>query len=85
MSSITDPSGTTNYERDSLGRTTRKTQTLSNGNTRSIAYQYDASGQLSATTYPGGQTLQYQRDTTGQITALVWAGHPSSTPNAASY
>ena len=76
LSSITDPSGTTTYERDSLGRTTRKTQTLSNGNTRSIAYQYDASGQLSATTYPGGQTLQYQRDTTGQITALVWAGQP---------
>jgi RHS repeat-associated protein len=76
LSSVTDPSGTTSYERDSLGRTTRKTQTLSNGNTRSIAYQYDASGQLAATTYPGGQALQYQRDTTGQITALVWAGQP---------
>ncbi len=76
LSSITDPSGTTTYERDSLGRTTRKTQTLSNGHTRSIAYQYDASGQLAATTYPGGQTLQYQRDATGQITALVWAGQP---------
>ena len=68
--------GTTSYERDSLGRTTRKTQTLSNGNTRSIAYQYDASGQLAATTYPGGQALQYQRDATGQITALIWAGQP---------
>ncbi len=76
LGSVTDPSGTTSYERDSLGRTTRKTQTLSNGNTRSIGYQYDASGLLSATTYPGGQTLQYQRDTTGQITALVWAGQP---------
>ncbi len=76
LSSVTDPSGTTSYERDSLGRTTRKTQTLSNGHTRSIAYQYDASGQLAATTYPGGQTLQYQRDATGQITALVWAGQP---------
>jgi RHS repeat-associated protein len=76
LSSITDPSGTTSYERDSLGRTTRKTQTLSNGHTRSIAYQYDASGQLAATTYPGGQTLQYQRDATGQITALIWAGQP---------
>ena len=76
LGSITDPSGTTSYERDSLGRTTRKTQTLSNGNTRSIGYQYDASGLLSATTYPGGQTLQYQRDATGQITALVWAGQP---------
>lgn len=76
LSSITDASGTTTYERDNLGRVTRKAQTLASGTTRSIAYQYDASGQLSATTYPGGRTLQYQRDATGQISALVWAGQP---------
>nr|WP_119967162.1 hypothetical protein [Simplicispira lacusdiani] len=74
LSSVTDPSGTTTYERDSLGRITRKTQTLASGNTRSIGYQYDASGLLASTTYPGGQVLQYQRDATGQITALAWAG-----------
>lgn len=76
LSSITDPSGSTSYERDSLGRVLRKTQTLVSGNTRSIAYQYDAGGQLASTTYPDGRTLQYQRDTTGQITALIWAGQP---------
>jgi YD repeat-containing protein len=76
LSSITDASGTTTYERDNLGRVTRKSQTLASGLARSIGYQYDASGLLIATTYPGGRTLQYQRDATGQITALIWAGQP---------
>jgi RHS repeat-associated protein len=76
LSSITDPSSTTTYERDSLGRTTRKTQTLASGHTRSIGYQYNASGQLASTTYPGGQVLQNNYDSTGQITGLTWAGHP---------
>ena len=74
LSEIQDASGITTYERDGHGRITRKSQTLANGHSRSIAYQYGAGGQLAATTYPDGRTLQYQRDATGQITGLSWAG-----------
>ena len=43
-----------------LGRTTRKTQTLSNGNTRSIGYQYDASGTAST-------SVTHQYDAAGNL------------------
>ena len=68
--------GTTTYERDQLGRVTKKTQRLINGDTRSVSYAYNANGLLASTTYPGGQALQYLYDTTGQLTGLTWAGQP---------
>ena len=43
-----------------LGRTTRKTQTLSSGNTRSIGYQYDASGTAST-------SVTHQYDAAGNL------------------
>ena len=43
-----------------LGRITRKTQTLSNGNTRSIGYQYDASGTAST-------SVTHQYDAAGNL------------------
>lgn len=43
-----------------LGRITRKTQTLSNGNTRSIGYQYDASGTAST-------SVTHQYDAAGKL------------------
>ncbi len=59
-----------------LGRITRKTQTLSNGNTRSIGYQYDASGTASTSvthTYDAAGNLQtdglhqYHYDSQGRL------------------
>nr|WP_296015753.1 RHS repeat-associated core domain-containing protein [uncultured Acidovorax sp.] len=76
LGEIVDASGTTTYERDQLGRITKKTQTLINGDTRSVSYAYNAQGLLASTTYPGGQALQYVYDTTGQLTGLTWAGQP---------
>ncbi len=76
LGEIVDASGTTVYERDLLGRVTKKTQTLINGDTRSISYAYASNGLLASTTYPGGQVLQYLYDTTGQLTGLNWGGQP---------
>ncbi|MBV7544650.1 hypothetical protein, partial [Acidovorax sp. sic0104] len=76
LSEIVDASGTTAYQRDSHGRVTTKTQTLINGDTRSVSYGYNAQGLLASTTYPGGQALQYVYDSTGQITDITWAGQP---------
>ncbi|RYF51207.1 MAG: RHS repeat protein, partial [Comamonadaceae bacterium] len=76
LSEIVDASGTTAYQRDSHGRVTTKTQTLINGDTRSVSYAYNAQGLLASTTYPGGQVLQYVYDSTGQVSGLTWAGQP---------
>ncbi|WP_255593505.1 RHS repeat-associated core domain-containing protein [Acidovorax sp. sic0104] len=74
LSEIVDASGTTTYQRDSHGRVTTKTQTLINGDTRSVSYGYNAQGLLASTTYPGGQVLQYVYDSTGLLSGLTWAG-----------
>nr|WP_225584871.1 RHS repeat-associated core domain-containing protein [Acidovorax sp. ACV01] len=76
LGEIVDASGTTTYQRDLLGRTTQKTQTLLNGDTRSVSYSYNPQGLLANTTYPGGQVLQYLYDSTGQLTGMTWAGQP---------
>jgi len=77
LSEIEDASGLTTYQRDVHGRVVSQTQKLINNDTRTLAYSYHATtGLLSATTYPGGQTLQNVYDATGQLTGLTWAGQP---------
>ncbi len=76
LGEIVDANGTTTYERDQLGRVTKKTQRLINGTARSVGYAYASNGLLASTTYPGGQVLQHVYDATGQITGLNWAGQP---------
>ncbi|MDP3229107.1 MAG: RHS repeat-associated core domain-containing protein [Acidovorax sp.] len=83
LSEVRDPSATTSYQRDLLGRIVRKTQTLAGGNLQSVGYSYASAGsagagagQLQSITYPSGKTLQYSYDATGQINAMHWAGQP---------
>ena len=81
LSEVRDPSATTSYQRDQLGRIVRKTQTLAGGNLQSVGYSYASAGsagagQLQSITYPSGKTLQYSYDATGQINAVQWAGQP---------
>lgn len=75
------PGVTTRYQRDLQGRVVRKTQTLANGDIRSIAYGYIATGlpgagQIASITYPSGKQLAQQYDASGQLTGLTWAGQP---------
>lgn len=77
LSEIEDASGTTTYQRDVHGRVVSQTQKLINNDTRTLAYSYNATtGLLASTTYPGGQVLQNVYDATGQLTGLTWAGQP---------
>ena len=81
LSEIQDPGVTTRYQRDLQGRVVRKTQTLANGDIRSIAYGYIATGlpgagQIASITYPSGKQLAQQYDASGQLTGLTWAGQP---------
>ena len=77
LSEIEDSSGLTTYQRDAHGRVVSQTQKLINNDTRTLAYSYNATtGLLASTTYPGGQALQNVYDATGQLTGLTWAGQP---------
>ncbi|SFE07567.1 RHS repeat-associated core domain-containing protein, partial [Paracidovorax konjaci] len=81
LSEIQDPEVTTRYQRDLLGRVTRKVEILANGDTRTLGYRYAeagsaGAGQIAAITYPSGRQVQYQYDATGQLTGLTWDGQP---------
>ncbi|PJO36531.1 hypothetical protein CTI10_022030, partial [Delftia acidovorans] len=75
LSEIQDPGVTTQYQRDILGRVLRKSQILTNGDTRSLIHSYVPAGQggggeLQSITYPSGKQATYLYDSTGQITGL---------------
>jgi len=85
LSEIEDAGLITRYQRDALGRITRKTQILASasgtGDTRSVSYSYvpagsAGAGQIASITYPSGKELTHQYDTTGQLTSLSWNGTP---------
>lgn len=81
LSEIQDPGVTTAFQRDMLGRITRKTQTLANGGLRSVTYSYHPAGSggaglLNTITYASGKQLAHVYDDTGQLTAMQWNGQP---------
>ncbi|MFN4120702.1 RHS repeat-associated core domain-containing protein [Acidovorax sp.] len=86
LSEVQDPTATTTFQRDILGRITRKTQAVTGGSsgateTRSVAYAYHPSGTagaglLASITYPSGKQLAHVYDSTGQLTGLLWNGQP---------
>ncbi|EER62092.1 YD repeat protein [Acidovorax delafieldii 2AN] len=85
LSEVQDAGVTTRYQRDLLGRITRKTQLLANdegtGSTRSISYTYipagqGGAGQIASVTYASGRQLTHQYDATGRLTGMQWNGQP---------
>jgi RHS repeat-associated protein len=79
LSRITDPSGTTTYQRDQFGRITRTTQqlkVLGEGATLTLATSYNAAGQIATITYPGAGKLTHLYNSTGQLTGLNWNDLP---------
>jgi len=61
LCSIADKTGTTSFGYDTHGRVTQKTQTLTglNGLVQTIAYSYNAAGQLTGETLPSGKAVTY--------------------------
>lgn len=59
-------------QRDSLGRLTSYADSFGNA----IAYKYDAAGQLTSLTMPGGKTVTYQYDRLRRLASVSdWAGN----------
>jgi YD repeat-containing protein len=85
LTKITDPSGTTSYVYDSLGRVTTKTQvtTATANKTFTVGYSY-SSGRQSGITYPSGRAITYAFDGKGQVTSITVDGS-TTILNAATY
>ncbi len=58
LCTVNDKTGTTSYGYDLNGRITRKTQ-LVGGVTQTLAYTYNAAGQMSGQTLPSGKAVTY--------------------------
>lgn len=74
LTGVTDPSGSTTYERDAQGRVVTKTQRVNDdpANPGSYAVTYShTNGQLSGITYPSGLKITYVRDSNGLITGIT--------------
>ena len=72
---MTDGTGTTSYSYNSLNRLTK----VVNGGGQATSYQYDLDGNLTALTYPNGQTVTRSYDKASQLTGVTdWLGHTTS-------
>ena len=78
LSKFNDPSGSTGFGYDPLGRVTGKSIAFTPVNgvtaTRSVAYQYDSSGRLTQILYPSGNKAGYGYDSNGRISSVSLNG-----------
>lgn len=58
LTSMTDPSGTTTYQYDALGRVTQEVKTVL-GVAYTTSYAYDGAGNLLSIRYPSGRVVEY--------------------------
>jgi YD repeat-containing protein len=70
LSGLGDPSGSTAYIYDALGRLLRE-QLNMDGLTSAIDYAYDDSGKMTGITYPSGREVSYIRDDAGEVTSVI--------------
>jgi len=66
LTGMTDPSGSTSYQYDALGRLVRETKTVDE-QSFTIEYAYSDNGEIVGITYPSGRTITYDLDLSGQI------------------
>src|SRR5262249_37450107 len=70
LTRIDDASGSVEWTYDALGRVTQETKTTA-GMGYTVAYAYDADGNITQVTYPSGRTVSYARDALGRISAVA--------------
>ncbi len=71
---LVDPSGEEDYTYDSMGEVTQVKKTIGAA-TYTLAYQYNAGGDLTNITYPSGRVVQQSYDAIGQLCEVA----PSTT------
>ncbi len=70
LTSMTDPSGTTWYDYDKMGRVTMETKQVNNLYYRT-QYAYDLNGNLTSITYPGGRKIAYTYNQLNRATSVA--------------
>ena len=70
LASMTDTSGTTWYDYDTMGRVTMQTRQIHDLNYRT-GYTYDLVGNLSMITYPGGRQITYRYNQLNKVTSVT--------------
>ena len=76
LTRVTDPSGSTAYTYDALGRVLSKRQTVgtdASAKSFAVGYQY-AAGRTTGITYPSGRTVTYAFDAQGRVSGVTMAG-----------
>ncbi len=66
---VTDGAGSETYSYDLLGRVTQ-VQEVINGNSYTVAYQYNLDGKITSLTYPSTRVVQPGYDTIGRLSSL---------------
>jgi len=70
LTAILDPSGTTWYDYDKMGRVTMETRKINNLYYRT-EYAYNLNGNLSSITYPGGRKIAYTYNQLNKVTSVT--------------
>jgi RHS repeat-associated protein len=69
LTSMTDPSGTTWYDYDKMGRVIKETKQINNLYYRT-QYSYDLNGNLTEITYPGRRIITYIYNSLNKVTSV---------------
>lgn len=70
LTTMTDPSGSTTYDYDSIGRIVKEFHNIS-GLNYSTDYEYDLNGNLVTMLYPGGREIAYTYNLTNKVTSVT--------------
>jgi len=70
LTSMQDPTGTTNYSYDVYGRLIQEDRNQSN-QTFTTTYSYNNNSELISITYPSGRIITYNRNSAGQVTSVT--------------
>jgi len=70
VTSMTDPSGSTVFHYNDLGKVTREVKTVTGAGTFETLYGYDANGNLASITYPDGRVVTYTLDVYDRVEAV---------------
>jgi RHS repeat-associated protein len=70
LTSMTDPSGTTWYDYDKMGRLIMETRRINALNYRT-GYTYDLNGNVATITYPGGRQITYSYNQLNKVSSVT--------------
>ncbi|GAB4373303.1 MAG: hypothetical protein Kow00128_22770 [Deltaproteobacteria bacterium] len=81
LTGMTDPSGTTTYRYDALGRLTGEDRVI-RGATYTTSYAYDGVGNVTSITYPSGRVVTYTYDAANRPVSVTWQKGSTTQPVA---